>query len=132
TEGAPKLVALVPSLVATVSLTASGQRLPRSRGPKECPEGRESRGEGRALLRYEGKSLPRAGRPKSYTDRDVRNLIRYVRLHPKDTYAEVRKALRFNFSTTTLKVMLKPSRIVNWRCKKRPYLLLEVVEKRLE
>jgi len=36
--------------------------------------------------RIEGYSLPRKGRPKDYTDRDKRKLLRHVRLFPKHTY----------------------------------------------
>jgi hypothetical protein len=47
----------------------------------------------RSTLRVEGKSLPRQGRPPSHDDRIDRRIIRYVRINPKTTYAQMRRAL---------------------------------------
>ncbi|KAK9310871.1 hypothetical protein V1524DRAFT_444205 [Lipomyces starkeyi] len=51
-----------------------------------------------------------------------------MQLHPKDTYAKLKKALHIRFSTTTIKEMLKPSGVTNWHCKKRPYLSPEAAD----
>ena len=40
-------------------------------------------------IRTNGVSLPRSGRPKIWTNGDVRRLVRCVQLHPKYTYAQV-------------------------------------------
>jgi len=82
-------------------------------------------------LRNNGESQPRPGQPKTYTDRDVRNLVRHVRINPKDTYAQVRRALGFTFCDNTIKAMLKPLGITNWRCKRRPHLTLKAAKERL-
>ena len=39
----------------------------------------------KASQRNEGKLEPRSGRPKAYSKRDERHIIRTVRLHPKIT-----------------------------------------------
>ncbi|PQE07783.1 hypothetical protein CJF31_00007589 [Rutstroemia sp. NJR-2017a BVV2] len=66
-------------------------------------------------LRSNSKDLPRAARKLSYSDRDKRVIIRYVRLFPKHTY----------------KRLLKKHSITNWRCKKRPELSEAYTLKRL-
>src|SRR5947209_15880559 len=58
-------------------------------------------------LRNNGASQPRTGRPKSYTMAEERLILRHVRLHPKDTYKDVKKACGTACSTTTLKRILK-------------------------
>ena len=77
-----------------------------------------------------GVSRPRSGRPREYTERHVRKLVRYVRIYPKDTYTEIRKAMGFDFCDRTIKRMLDPSGITNWHCKKRPHLTAAAVAKR--
>jgi transposase len=64
-------------------------------------------------LRDEGQSRPRSGRPKLCSDRDVRNLLRHVQLHPTDTYSQIRKALDAPYSTATLKRVLKENGITH-------------------
>jgi len=71
----------------------------------------------RAHLQPEGDSQPRSGRPKVYSDREKRALIRHCRLHPKHTYAQVRHALGSEISTSTIKLILKEAGISNWRAK---------------
>ena len=82
-------------------------------------------------LRHEGESLPRAHRKKSYTDADERNLLRHVRLNPKDTYKQVIIACGLDCKTTTVKKILKQHGIANWRCKQRPELTEAHALKRL-
>jgi hypothetical protein len=53
-------------------------------------------------LRCDGKSLPRSGRPKTYDERDERHIIRHVRLYPKCTYADVRRACAITLCDNTL------------------------------
>jgi hypothetical protein len=83
------------------------------------------------LERNEGQSKPRSGRPKLYTDRDERRILRQVRLFPKCTYADVRKACAITLCNTTLKTILSKHSISNWRAKRRPELTEEVAAKRL-
>jgi hypothetical protein len=73
-------------------------------------------------LRIDGKSLPRSGRPKTYDIRDERHIIRHVRLYPKCTYADVRRACAITLCDNTLRAILKDYGIANWRAKKRPFL----------
>jgi IS30 family transposase len=85
----------------------------------------------RNLLRNNGESQPRPSQPKSYTDQDVRNLVRHVRINLKDTYAQVQRALGFTFCDNTIKAMLKPLGITNWRCKRRLHLTPKAAKDRL-
>jgi hypothetical protein len=70
-------------------------------------------------------SLPRSGRPKTYSDRDERHILRQVRLHPKCTYADVQRACLVKLCNSTLKSILKKHGITNWHAKKRPHLTEE-------
>jgi len=58
-------------------------------------------------------SVARAGRPKEYTDREERALLRYVRLFPKHTYARVIQEVRLTIKTSTVKKILKRHGITN-------------------
>ncbi|KAF4637308.1 hypothetical protein G7Y89_g776 [Cudoniella acicularis] len=69
----------------------------------------------KASLRNENCSIPHAPRRKSYTDTDERHLLRYVRLHPEDTYAQVIQACGLDCKTTTVKKILKRHGITNLR-----------------
>ena len=97
----------------------------------KAPEGTIKTTLRQAKFRHNGESLPRSGRPKSWNERDVRSLIRCIRLHPKYTYEQVKKELRRNWSTFTIKRILEPSGITNWRAKRRPALTDAVAAKRL-
>jgi transposase len=83
------------------------------------------------LYRNEGESQPRSGRPKTYTEREERSILRQVRLHPKCTYADVRRACLIKLCDSTLKRILKKHGITNWRAKQRPALTEEHAAKRL-
>ena len=58
-------------------------------------------------------SQPRSGRPKTYSDRDKRYILRQVRLHLKCTYADVRQACLVKLCNSTLKSILKKHGITN-------------------
>jgi len=66
-----------------------------------------------ASQRIDGHSVPRKPRPKSYTEHDVRSILRYVRLYLKHTYAQVLKDCGVNFKVLTLKRILKEAGITN-------------------
>jgi hypothetical protein len=83
-------------------------------------------------LRDEGHTRQRSGRPREYDERDVRKLIRYVRANPKDTWAEVKKACGLVQHPSTIRRMLEPSGITNWKCRRRLHLTEAAVKKRLE
>jgi hypothetical protein len=83
------------------------------------------------LERNDGQSKPRSGRPKLYNDRDERCILQQVRLFPKCTYADVRKACAVTLCDSTLKTILKKYGIANWRAKRCPELTEEVAAKRL-
>ena len=68
-------------------------------------------------LRPDGVSLPKNPRRKSYTLAEERKLLRHIRLHPKDTYQEVKIACDLDCSKTTIKRILKLHGIANWRAK---------------
>ena len=59
-------------------------------------------------------------------------LVRLVRTQPKLTYKEVRKELGWTYSDSTLKRMLEPSGIRNWRAKRRPHLTEVHAKKRYD
>ncbi|KFY70741.1 hypothetical protein V499_08970 [Pseudogymnoascus sp. VKM F-103] len=82
-------------------------------------------------FRTEGKSLPRTPRGKSYTEAEQRLILRHVRLHPKDTYQEVKDACKVKCSCSTIKRILHEAGIGNWRAKRRPFLLPIHAAKRL-
>ena len=84
-----------------------------------------------APQRVDGQSIPRKPRQKSYTEHDVRSVLRYVRLHPKHTYAQVLNDCGVNFKVSTLKRILKEAGITNWRAKRRPLLTEAIAAKRL-
>jgi transposase len=81
--------------------------------------------------RSNGISKPRSGRPKLYTEREERCILRQVRLHPKCTYADVRRACLVTLCDSTLRRILKKHGIANWRAKKRPELTEEHAAARL-
>ena len=64
-------------------------------------------------LRVEGHVQTRTGRPIEYTHADERKLLRHVRLHPKDTYAEVIIACGLLIKRDTIKRILKRHGIIN-------------------
>ena len=72
--------------------------------------------------RIEGTSQPRIGRPYTYSERDERVLLRYVRKFPKHTYDLVRIGTGLDFSNTTIRRILEPFGISKWRARRRPEL----------
>jgi transposase len=74
----------------------------------------------------------RSGRPKDYTTRDKRAVIRAVRKDPKLTYKDLRKETGLNLSNDTFKRILKADNILHWRSKRRPELLPSHARLRLQ
>ena len=85
-----------------------------------------------ALLRNDGESLVRAGAPTLSTDRDERMILRYIRLHLKTTYADIKQDCGVIISHSSIKRILRKHGISTWRAKKRPELTEAVAAKRLE
>jgi transposase len=83
------------------------------------------------ILRDDHKSKPRTGRPKCYTERDERMLLRHVRQFPKQTYAQVMNETQLGFSRSTVRRILQDHGIANWRAKKRPHLTQAHADARL-
>jgi len=83
------------------------------------------------ILRDEGEQQPRSGRPLEYTPADERNLLRHVRLNPKDLYEEYRRAYGLEIKRATIKRILRRYYIINWRARRRPYLTEKNAAKRL-
>lgn len=89
----------------------------------------------KAIERPEGHSKPRPRQPKVLLDRDERTLLRHIRLHPKDTYKQIKKAVdlknpgsRKYISTTTIKNVCRKHNIAYWKAKKQPALTEKHVE----
>jgi len=81
--------------------------------------------------RDDGASLPRSGRPLSYSEAEERLVIRHIRKNPKDDYRTVLEACGVGFRKSTLKRILKEHGITNWRAKRRPFLTPKHAAKRL-
>lgn len=71
----------------------------------------------RNSVRHANEALPRSGRPIKATERDVRTIIRYVRINPKRTYRQIKTQLRISLSASTIKRILAPFHIRKWQCK---------------
>ncbi|THC88491.1 hypothetical protein EYZ11_012060 [Aspergillus tanneri] len=84
----------------------------------------------RASLRQDFEAQPRSGRPKTYTDRDKRLVIRLIQKDPFITYADVQKTLNLTISRNTLYRIIKESGYGKWRAQKRPRLTPEVAKLR--
>ena len=67
-------------------------------------------------------TLRRSGRPRKYTERDVRRITHFVRVNPKVTYADIRQNTQIQLSHDTLGRILDTVGIKNWRTKGRPTL----------
>ena len=68
----------------------------------------------KVLERINNESLSRPGRPPSISDREKRRIVRFVRLDPKITYRNLRKALTLTVSDDTIYRLLKEEGIKNW------------------
>jgi transposase len=81
--------------------------------------------------RPEGESALRSGRPRIYTIRDERMMLRNLRLYPKSTFEERRRETGLEMSNTTIKRLAQKSGLQHWRAKKRPELTEEHAAERL-
>jgi Transposase len=86
----------------------------------------------RDSIRTANEALPRPGRPKKASDRDIRAILRYVRINPKNTYRKIRQELQLSFSSRTIKRILEPFHIRKWQCKQRPELSEETAKLRYQ
>jgi transposase len=86
----------------------------------------------RTRTRHTVVNEPRSGRPRKYSERDARSVIRFSRLHPKSTYNDLRRNTGLNLSTPTLRGILQDVGIINWRTKRRPHLTQGHAAKRLQ
>jgi len=85
----------------------------------------------KAPERHDGESSSRIGRPKLYSERDERQILRTVRLNPHLTYRQLQNQLPIKLSHDTIYRILKQNNITNWRAKKRPALTEEHAALRL-
>jgi len=83
------------------------------------------------IVRNEGVSRARPGRPDKYSERFKRNLISFVRKEPKASIAKIRKHMQSKISNGCITKILKATGMWHWKYKKRPYLTDEVAAKRL-
>jgi hypothetical protein len=86
-------------------------------------------------LCHEGSTQPKNPRRKSYFLDERRKLFRYVYLHPKNTYKQIKTTCALVCSTSALKRILKRilkrHSITNWRYKRQLYLIKVHAAKRL-
>ena len=85
----------------------------------------------KAITRGTTANKPRSGQPKKYTPQDERRVVRYVRYHPKWTYSELEKEIGLDLHPNTYRSILQRYGIINWRCKRRPYLTASHARQRL-
>jgi hypothetical protein len=57
----------------------------------------------------DGKSIPRSGRPKSYTERDKRHIIQLIKRDPFIKYDDIRERTGLSISSTTFLSILRNS-----------------------
>lgn len=74
----------------------------------------------------------RSGRPRKYSDRDKRLVLRIIRNELALTYAELKKQTNLNLSHETLRRILTTNGITNWCAKMRPALTEAIARLRLE
>ena len=63
----------------------------------------------RESTQLDGKSFPRPGRPKSYTERDKRHILTIIKRNPFITYQAIREQSGLNLSSATFLRILKES-----------------------
>ena len=81
-------------------------------------------------IREKNESLPRSGKPRDITRQLERRILRFSRRFPKFTYKKVRLGVLTTLSKASIHRILKKEGIINWICKKRPFLTLDAVETR--
>lgn len=86
----------------------------------------------RTSQRQTTQNKARSGRPKIYTAQDARQVVRAARQNPKWTYQQLRTDIGLNLSSDTLRTILHDVGLINWRCKKRPYLTSHHARLRLQ
>ena len=84
-----------------------------------------------AITRGTTANKPRSGQPKKNTDQDERRVLRYARYHPKWTYSDLTKHTGLDLHPYTFRAILQKHSIINWRCKRRPYLTASHARQRL-
>lgn len=77
-------------------------------------------------------TAPRKGRPKVFSDRDQRHLLRYIRANPQATWSAIKTATGLEFSRQWLSHIMKEHHIQHWLAKKRPLLLPHHAQQRLQ
>jgi len=75
--------------------------------------------------------LPRSGRKRSYTDRDLRNLIRLSQVNPFLTARELRDQWK-NVSIETVKGLLRKKKLFGHIAARFPFLSKKQIKKRME
>ena len=116
---------IIGKAISGISKHQISQELQIPRSTVICTIQREN-----ALL--EGKSSPQSGRPKSYTERDMRHILTIIKRNPFVTYREIRERTGLELSSATLLTIVNKSGYGHWRAKKRPRLLEEHAKMRLE
>jgi transposase len=73
-------------------------------------------------LQSNGKSFPRSGRPKSYTERDSRHILNIIKADPFVTYSTIRERTGLEVSRRTFLRIIRESGYGHWKAQKRPKL----------
>jgi transposase len=76
-------------------------------------------------LTSDGRSAPRSGRPRLWSKRDERKVVRIARLKLFLTYTQLKFEASVTFSHSTIRRILDVYNISKWRAKKRPKLMEE-------
>jgi transposase len=83
-----------------------------------------------ASQRTQGHSLPRSGRPRCWSAREQRRIVRLIRRKPFWSYKRIQRELRLKISVTTIHRIIQPLGIKKWLAKKRPLLTKENAHRR--
>jgi len=81
--------------------------------------------------RHANQSRPRSGRPRAYTERDERRILRLIRREPKIRWRCLKLTTDIDISLRTFKRLLKRLHVRKWLSKKRPALTEEHAAARL-
>lgn len=85
----------------------------------------------KASQRHNGESLPRSGRPKEYSERDERAIVRIARRNPRIKYRDLILQAGIDLYRKTIYRILCEHGIKKWLAKKRPLLTEEHAKARL-
>lgn len=98
----------------------------------DCDEGTIRYTVEMAPQRQADKTLERTGRPCTWSERDVRQLVRILRQNPFWKWSQVQAKMTTPYSEHILRSMLQTTHLGHWRAKKRPRLTSQIAKQRLK